>query len=424
MSTLKIAKPGDHIAIVGGGVIGALCGWYLQQAGCKITIVDRDRFGAACSHGNCGYVSPSHVLPLCQPGVISKTLGSLFRANSPIRIKPRMSSALISWMWNFVWSCNQKSMMRSARGRHELLQASKKEYVRLIDDHQIDCEWQDVGLLFVFDHSREFESFRKVNEMIHREFGVSATPHAGDELIELEPAIKPGFGGGWHYEGDCHLRPDKLMAQLQSRLLAGGATIVEGFELNQLIQNGSQVEAMSAEGHENISADHFVVATGAMTPLLNRHLGLNIPIQPGKGYSLTMPAPKRMPTIPIIFEDSHVAVTPLTSKYRIGSTMEFVGYDTSIKQKRIDVLKGAAKKYLHDPYCDPVEETWYGWRPMTWDGKPIIDRSPAASNLWIAAGHNMLGLSMGASTGKLVKELMLDEPAHIDPKHFAVSRFL
>ena len=150
---------------------------------------------------------------------------------------------------------------------------------------------------------------------------------------------------------------------------------------------------------------------------------MKVPIEPGKGYSLTMPKPDRMPRIPIIFEDSHVAITPMKSKYRIGSTMEFVGYDTSIKPERLQNLRTAAEKYLHDPHCDPIEEQWYGWRPMTWDGKPIIDRSPAMGNVWIAAGHNMLGLSMATGTGRLVKELMLQEKPHIDPSHFSAARF-
>ena len=136
-----------------------------------------------------------------------------------------------------------------------------------------------------------------------------------------------------------------------------------------------------------------------------------------------MPTPSIMPKTPMIFEETHVAITPMKTKYRIGSTMEFVGYDTSINPKRLALLRSSAEKYLHEPHCEPIEETWYGWRPMTWDGKPVIDRSPALNNVWIAAGHNMLGLSMATGTGKLISEIMLDEKPHIDPEHFAIKRF-
>ena len=171
-------------------------------------------------------------------------------------------------------------------------------------------------------------------------------------------------------------------------------------------------------------ARHFVVAAGAWTPFLDRDLGLRIPIQPGKGYSITMSKPARMPEHPLIFEDTHVAITPMDSGYRIGSTMEFVGYDTSLPPKRLELLRSAARQGLVDPLGDELREQWYGWRPMTWDGLPLVGRSPALENAWIAAGHSMLGLSMATGTGRLVADLVEGGEPHIDPAPYRVSRFL
>ena len=167
----------------------------------------------------------------------------------------------------------------------------------------------------------------------------------------------------------------------------------------------------------------FVVAAGAWTPLLNEHLGCRVPIQPGKGYSLTMPRPAVCPKMPLIFPETRVAVTPFQSGYRLGSTMEFAGYDESIRPERLQLLKDGASGYLHEPYCEPVLEEWFGWRPMTYDSLPIIDRSPKYENVMIAAGHNMLGLSMAPATGKLVAELAQGSSPHIDPRPYSVSRF-
>lgn len=417
-----VSNKADHVAIVGGGVIGAMCAWNLSKVGLQVTVVDRGKFGAACSHGNCGYVSPSHVLPLPQPGAIQKTLFGMMKRHSAFAIKPRMEKGFASWFWNFSRRCNHKDMMSAAAGRHAILESSQRLYKELIAEEKIGCEWQEVGLLFVYDKAKDFEKYGQTDELLRKHFGVGATPYDGKQLVELEPAIKPGFGGAWHYEGDCHMRPDKLLSQLREKMEARGVTFVEDFPVEQFARENGNACAISGNG-KTIEADHFVVATGALTPFLNEHLGMKVPIEPGKGYSLTMPKPDRMPRIPIIFEDSHVAITPMKSKYRIGSTMEFVGYDTSIKPERLQNLRTAAEKYLHDPHCDPIEEQWYGWRPMTWDGKPIIDRSPAMGNVWIAAGHNMLGLSMATGTGRLVKELMLQEKPHIDPSHFSAARF-
>ncbi len=411
----------EQVVVIGGGVIGAMCAWYLSDAGCQVTIVERDRFGAACSHGNCGYVSPSHILPLTRPGQIKLTLKELFKKDSTFAIKPRLNRDCLSWFWKFGRRCNEKHMLESAEGRHVLLQSSKTLYQQLVHEQGIDCEWKEVGILFVFDEEKGFDAYQKTDDMLNSRFGIRATPYDSQKLIEIEPALKPGLGGAWHYEGDCHLRPDKLMSSLRVKLESRGVQFVEQSEVKKFACENGAAKAIVAGG-QTIHADKFVVATGAWTPFLNKHLGCRIPIEPGKGYSLTMPTPARMPRIPIIFENAHVAITPMESKYRIGSTMEFVGYDDTLNYKRLDLLKTAAQKYLHDPYCDPVEEEWFGWRPMTWDGKPIIDRSPAMSNVWVAAGHNMLGISLATGTGKLVRELMLDESPHVDPDHFSIAR--
>ena len=166
-----------------------------------------------------------------------------------------------------------------------------------------------------------------------------------------------------------------------------------------------------------------MVAAGAWTPLLNRELGCRVPIQPGKGYSMTMPRPAVCPKIPLIFPETRVAVTPFQSGYRLGSTMEFAGYDESLRPERLQLLKDGSEAYLQEPYCEPVLEKWFGWRPMTYDSLPIIDRSPSYENVLIAAGHNMLGLSMATATGKLVAELAGGRTPHVDPSPYRVGRF-
>ena len=276
-------------------------------------------------------------------------------------------------------------------------------------------------MLFVYESESEFEAFDETNEFLSDRFGVRATRYNESQLLEKEPALKPGVAGAWHYEGDCHMRPDKLLSEMRKRLESRGTKIVESFSVDGFHREGSVAKAIH-RGKQQIEATHFVVAMGAWTPFLNKHLGCSLPIEPGKGYSLTMPKPTLMPQTPLIFEESHVAITPMKSKYRIGSTMEFVGYNTSINPKRLKLLRVAAQKHLHEPLCEPVEEEWFGWRPMTWDGKPILDKSPIMDNVWIAAGHNMLGLSMATATGRLMKEMILDEQPHINPKHFSLKR--
>jgi D-amino-acid dehydrogenase len=410
-----------HVIVIGAGVVGAACAHYLVDAGWRVTIIDRGKFGDACSHANCGYVCPSHVLPLPGPGAIASALKTMLRRNSPMRVRPWKSLALMRWLLAFARRCNRHDMLEGGRGIQPLLTTSRALYEELVHNG-LECEWEARGLLFVFQSHAGMEHYAATDELLRTEFGVHATPHAGAALSKLEPTLKPGLGGGWLYETDAHLRPDRLMNSWRAALATRGVTIRENCAMTSFLRDGGRARAVATIGGE-LLADAFVLATGAWSPLLNDRLGCRLPIQPGKGYSLTTTRPANCPRLPMIFEEHRVAVTPMQSGYRLGSMMEFVGYDASISPKRIDYLKQAAGLYLDEPVGDTVQETWSGWRPMTPDGLPVIGQSPAMANVMIAAGHNMLGLSMAPGTGKLVAELMGGQTTHIDPTPYSPKRF-
>ncbi|HMP80514.1 MAG TPA: FAD-dependent oxidoreductase, partial [Pirellulaceae bacterium] len=393
----------EQVIVIGGGIIGVMCAWYLTETGRSVTIVERGQLGQGCSHGNCGYVSPSHILPLTTPGAIGMALRSMLSNKSPFYIKPRWSPAMWSWLWRFARRCNRVDMLRAADTLHAMLQSSKTLYRDLVNQQKLDCEWEENGILFVFQSRDKFEHYAETDKLLTDRYGVAAKPIDGAHLEQMEPALVPGLGGAWLYECDAHLRPDSLLREMRRLLVQRGVRIVEEAEVIGFEARGRRADAVRTN-HANLQAHQFVVATGAWTPFLNRHLGCRIPIQPGKGYSLTMPRPKLCPHHSMIFEEHRVAITPLRSKFRIGSTMEFAGYDTTINPRRLEILKDAARLYLREPNLESVEETWYGWRPMTTDGLPYIDRTPAFDNVWVAAGHNMLGLSLATVTGKLIAE--------------------
>jgi D-amino-acid dehydrogenase len=332
-------------------------------------------------------------------------------------------------------------------------------YQELIKREALACEWQREGLLFVYDSRLGFDAYAHTDEILAEHFGLPARRIEGDALGELEPALRPGLAGAFFYEEDSHLRPDRLMAEWRRVLTQRGVEIIENCEFQgfddsahdsvgndlravPLGESTSQRPTAHPERHRgrslqthsrratraitsqgDLAADVFIVATGAWTPLLARQVGCRLPIQPGKGYSMTMPRPAICPRIPMLLMEHRVGVTPMTSGYRLCSTMEFAGYDTSLRRARLELLKRGAAACLREPYCEPVEEEWYGWRPMTYDSVPVIDRSPKYENLYLAAGHNMLGLSMAPATGKLVAEIVAGDTPHVDPAPYGVARF-
>lgn len=403
-----------RVIVIGGGVIGTACAYYLNAAGWQVTIVEQKTIGSGASHANCGLVCPSHALPLAGPGVMGKTLKAMLSPNSAFSIKPRFDPALWSWMMKFAGHCNQQDMLAAGRAIQALLQSSRRLYDELFTNESLDAEWQTKGLLFPFLSKSAMDHYADMDELLGKHFGLRAARYDGDDVCGLEPALKTGLAGGWFYDTDAHLRPDKLMSSWRRLLESRGVTIHEQCEFRgfaSLNQHASR--AITSQG--DFEADSFIVATGAWTPMLNRQLGCQVPIQPGKGYSMTMPRPSKCPTIPLIFEEHRVAVTPMQSGYRLGSIMEFAGYDTTIHPKRMELLRSGASHYLLEPTAEPVQEQWYGWRPMTPNSLPIIDRPKSFGNVLIAAGHNMLGLSMATGTGRLVADLLTGQSPTIDP---------
>jgi D-amino-acid dehydrogenase len=400
--------------VIGGGVIGAMSAYHLAKAGWRVTVLDRGRFGGACSHGNCGYVCPSHVLPMAGPGAIISTLKTLLQKNSPLKVRPSAVLKSLGWFLRFARRCNRRDQLSAAVGIRAMLVASKAMYDGLIRDEKLECEWDTSGLLFVFRSKAVFDHYAEVDELLRTQFATSARRFDADQLRATEPALKPGSAsGGYLYECDAQLRPDRLMSELRRVLTAAGVTIVENRSADIRIENGKAI----AVG--DVPADAVVVAAGALSPSFSGTLGCRIPIIPGKGYSVTFDRPANAPRHPLIFEEHRVAVSPFQSGYRIGSTMEFAGYDETLNRDRLKLLTDGAALYLDRPTGPPREE-WWGWRPMVADGLPIIDFAPAAKNVVIAAGHGMLGLSMATGTGKLVADLLCGDKPHVDPTPYSL----
>jgi D-amino-acid dehydrogenase len=410
------------VLVMGGGVIGAACAYYLATSGRRVRIVEAGKFGSGCSHGNCGMICPSHVLPLAAPGAIRKVVYAMLRGNAPLAIHPGLNVSLWRWLWSFAQRCRSDLMFQAAQAGHALLTSSKCLYEELRQLPAFDCEWQDRGLLFVYNSPRDFEEYGSTERLLRERFGIAGARVEGAELPRFEPALKDGLAGAWHYAGDSHLRPDKLMASWRELLRQQSIDILEDTPVEAIeLANGSIASVMTPSGRMRAGA--YVLATGALAPKLGSALKCRLPIQPGKGYSITMPRPEITPTIPMILEEYHVGVTPLETGFRLGSTMEFAGYDSTINPRRVALLRKGAEHCLRTPYCEPVLEQWYGWRPMTYDGLPCIGSVPRVRNAFVAAGHGMLGVSTSPGTGKLLAELIAGVTPHIDPTPYAITRF-
>ncbi|MFC1757162.1 NAD(P)/FAD-dependent oxidoreductase [Planctomycetota bacterium] len=417
------AKGRDETSIVvGAGIVGIACAHYLQEAGVTVTVIDQGQVANACSHGNCGYICPSHVPPLTEPGAVGVAMKSLFNPRSPFRVKPSLSPALWNWMWQFARRCNHRQVLTAGRHLQSLLDVSMDEYCRLIPENSLDCEWKEDGLLYAFRTLAGMDAFAETDRMLTEHFGVSANRIEGEALPNLDPGLKPGLAGAFHYPGDTSVRPDLLNQQWAERLQDKGVQFRENIRLESVQKSAGRITGISTSQGE-MNGDQYIFAMGAWSTRWSEQLKCRIPIQPGKGYSVTMDRPDNAPRHPMLFPEEKVGVSPFEQGFRLGSMMEFSGFDTSIPQRRIQQLRDSARPYLVASVDGDAKQTWYGWRPMTWDSLPIIGQTPELENAYLATGHNMLGLSMAPATGQLIAKLVTGQPTHIDATPYSPLRF-
>jgi D-amino-acid dehydrogenase len=395
------------IAIIGGGIIGLACAWYLRRAGRDVVVLERTTPGAGASHGNCGTITPSHAPPLPEPGVVRRALKWMLKPDAPLYIRPRFDPALWLWLLKFTARCNPRDHAQATRIRAGLLNASMEALPELLRDADIDCGFERTGLLYVFRDSRYFEQHAHLPDTLGA-LGIEAEAWDGARTELAEPALRAGVAGGIWFPHDASLRPDRLVAGLAAATRRAGVEIIEQAPVVEVTMERGRITALHA-GEQRLRPREVVLAAGAWSPALSRRLGLRLPIQPGKGYSMTFGRPAAAPGRALVLKEPSVCVTTWQDGFRIGSTMEFSGYDDRLNPVRLAALRRAAGEFLREPGAGEPLEEWCGWRPMTWDDVPVIGRTPGIENLVVASGHGMLGMSMAPATGMLVRDLVLGE---------------
>lgn len=414
-------KAQPDVVIVGAGVIGLASAWYLLAAGRSVQLLELGAVGSGSSHGNCGTITPSHAPPLAAPGVVAQALRGMLRADSPLYIRPRLDPVLMGWLWRFARRCNLADWQASAQARAALLNVSRGLLVDLIREQALACEFVESGLVYAF---RDVATARRLCAETDAlaELGIAAETWSAQRLLTEEPALRPGVVGGMYFPGDACLRPDRYVAELARIVQAAGGTIETGCQVVGIESSSEGAGVRLADGR-HLRGGHLLVATGAWTPRLLAPLGLRIPIQPGKGYSITYSRPQQAPRRPLVLKEVSVCVTAWDSGFRLGSTMEFSGYDTRLNRTRLDALVHGARTYLTVPEGPARLEEWYGWRPMTWDDLPLIGPLPGHPRLHLACGHGMLGVSMSTATGQLAADLICGSRPCVDPRPYAPARF-
>jgi len=412
------------VLIIGGGSIGLNAAYYLLKAGREVTILDQKLVAAGSSAGNAGHIVPSHIVPLAAPGMIGQTLKWMFNpATSPFSMKISLEPAYIAWLLQFAMACSEANVQRAIPPLTSLGLLSAKNFAELIAAEQFDCHYRQSGLLFLYKSASALESGRHEAGILHQH-GLPAEVLDEAAVHLREPSALPDVIGGVHFTGDASLNPARFLQLLAGRVRELGAQVIENSPVTGLESANGKLSTVRTAQQEYAPA-LTVLAAGAWSPLVARGLGINVPIQPSRGYSLTMRATQTapMPRQALLLGERRVAVTPMGELLRFTGRLELSPLDTTVNPKHIASIEQAVREYIQMDEKLEITETWAGLRPTTPDGMPMIGFSPRHSNLLLASGHAMLGLSLGPGTGQLVAALANGTPPPFDLRPLSVERF-
>jgi len=413
-----------RVAIIGAGVIGLFAALECVRRGWRVTVVERN--GAerdGCSFGNAGIVVPSHFVPLAAPGMVALALRWMWKPASPFYVKPRASWRLLDWALRFWRAANAAQVERAAPVLRDLAHESRRRYETLAAEEN-DFGFSTGGTLMLCRTRHALDEEAHAAELAAR-LGVAAEVLDAAGTAAREPGVHADIAGSVYYAGDCRLVPHRLMTALQRKAEHAGVR----FEWNTAVSGwrtaGGRICAAIAERGGEIEADEYVLCAGSWSADLARGFGLKLPLEAGKGYSLTLPKPRTSPLHTAILTEARVSVTPMGDALRIGGTMALAGLDERVDPARVRGIVAAIPRYYADLTAADFDglPPWRGLRPCSPDGLPYIGRTAACANAVVATGHAMMGVTLGPVTGSLVARVLSGERTAHDLTLLAPDRF-
>ncbi len=402
-----------NIVVIGGGIIGLCSAYYLQKEGHQVTIIDQSNLDAGASYVNAGYLSPSHIIPLSAPGVMKKGIKWMFDKSSPLYIKPRLDLDFLKWTWAFNKSCNQNHVDKAAPVIRDISILSQELYADIKREENFSFHYENKGLLMICQTEKLLE------EEVHTahlasQLGLSAREVSAGELKTLDPNANIEAIGAAYFECDQHTTPHEFMNEMKTHLEHAGVMFFANEKVTDLEVSNHTITSIKTD-KQVLAADEFILAAGSWSNMLSKKLGIQLLLQAGKGYRINTEKDTNI-TIPAILCETKVAVTPMNGFTRFAGTMEIAGINHNINKVRVEAIARAAQRYY--PHIELTEQeksqAECGLRPVSPDGLPYIGKSRKCKNLTVAAGHAMMGWTMGTATGKVVSEIISEQKLSLD----------
>ncbi|UGU17440.1 FAD-dependent oxidoreductase [Sinomicrobium kalidii] len=409
------------VIVIGGGVIGMCSAYYLAREGHRVTVLDTSDMSKGCSFGNAGLIVPSHIIPLAQPGMIAQGVRWMFNPQSPFYVKPRFDRELFSWGWQFYRNSTRKHVERAMPALKDLSLLSKELYRDLARQNN-SFFYDEKGLLMLYRTEKTGEEERHVAEEA-KKLGLEVDFLSAEEVGKLETGMDTDVLGGIHYKSDAHLYPNKFMKFIRDEILKEGVILKGNTAVKDFLIKENTIRTVITDKGD-FNADAFVLASGAWSAHMAKRLGLRLPLLPGKGYSFTLKNAEKRPLHPAILCEGKVSVTPMGEDLRFGGTMEITHTrDGRINTNRLRGIIDTIRSFYpgFEIKLPDKKDIWYGFRPCTSSGLPVISGTEKIPNLVIATGHAMMGVSLAPATGKLVSEMISGKKTSVRTEMFGIN---
>lgn len=408
--------------IIGGGIVGLCSAYFLQKEGHKVTVLDKSDITSGASFVNAGYITPSHIIPLASPGMISKGIKWMFNSSSPFYMQPRWDTDFFKWSWYFHKSSTKEKVDLAIPLIKEINIISRELFTSIKNSGDLgDFQLERKGLLMLYKTDKEGEHEMQVAKKASY-LGLEVSSLNKKELDTLQPNVTMNVKGAIHYECDGHTTPTEFMKKMLEYLKRSGVIIKTNEEVIDLSTENDRIIKVTTNKNY-YSPEEVVLAAGSWSDNLSKKLKIKLPIQAGKGYRINVPRPTGI-TIPAILMEAKVAVTPMTEYTRFAGTMEFSGINDVIRKQRVEAIANATTEFYPEIKISEAEklDAKSGLRPVSPDGLPYIGKSTSLKNLTVATGHAMMGWSLGPVTGKLVSEIISDKKTSMDINGFSPNR--
>jgi D-amino-acid dehydrogenase len=415
-----------RILVLGSGVIGTTCAYYLARAGHQVTVIDRQKGpGLETSYANAGEVSPGYSAPWAGPGVPLKAIQWMLMQHSPLVIWPMLDPAMWRWGVSMLRNCTEARYARNKGRMVRLAEYSRDCLRQLRAETDIQYDQRTQGTLQLFRTQKQLDGTAKDIEIL-KQYGVPYELLDRPGYIAVEPAlaqVQEKFVGGLRLPGDETGDCFKFTSRLAALAEGLGVKFQHGVNIRGIASNSAHITGVATDQGLQ-SADAYLVALGSYSPLLLRPIGIRLPVYPVKGYSITVPIEdaSQSPESTIMDETHKVAVTRLGDRIRVGGTAELAGYSLALREARRKTLDHVLTDLFPRAGNVARGEFWTGLRPMTPDGTPVVGGSPYP-NLYLATGHGTLGWTMAAGTGRVMADLMSGKPTEISLDGLTVERY-